>query len=101
MTGEENEAVWLEALDYQDILNSAPDAMVLVDAQGVICLVNKQTEKIFGYAHDELSGEPIDILVPADYSGHHEHPAVQEHKRPCPNWSDKSKSTNSIPRLKH
>jgi len=80
MTGEENEAVWLEALDYQDILNSAPDAMVLVDAQGVIGLINKQTEKIFGYARDKLSGEPIEILVPADYSGHHEHPAVQEHQ---------------------
>src|SRR5712691_1392361 len=46
------------------LLEAAPDAMVCADADGRITLVNAQTERLFGYARDELIGRPVEILVP-------------------------------------
>ena len=50
---------------FQGLLEAAPDAMVGVDAQGLIRLVNTQTERLFGYDRTELLGRHIEILVPA------------------------------------
>jgi PAS domain S-box-containing protein len=49
---------------FRQLIDSAPDAMVIVDQQGTILIVNAQTEKLFGYSRDELVGQPIEILVP-------------------------------------
>lgn len=49
---------------FRDILDSSPDAMILVDKDGNIALVNSQTEKIFGYSRDEMLGQPVELLVP-------------------------------------
>jgi PAS domain S-box-containing protein len=46
------------------LLEAAPDAMVCVDADGRIALVNAQAERLFGYARAELIGQPVEILVP-------------------------------------
>jgi PAS domain S-box-containing protein len=46
------------------LLEAAPDAMVCVDAGGLIVLVNAQTERLFGYRREELTGQPVEILVP-------------------------------------
>ncbi len=46
------------------LLEAAPDAMVCVDADGRIVLVNAQTERLFGYGRDELIGQPVEMLVP-------------------------------------
>jgi len=46
------------------LLDSAPDAMVVVDGAGRIAIVNSQTEKLFGYSRHELLGQSVEILVP-------------------------------------
>jgi PAS domain S-box-containing protein len=59
---------------FRDLLESAPDAMALVDQRGMIVLVNRQMEYLFGYSREELLNKNIDILIPARYRArHHEH----------------------------
>jgi protein-histidine pros-kinase len=59
---------------FRDLLESAPDAMVIVDAQGKIVLVNSQAVALFGWRHEEMLGQPIELLVPqrlrAAHPGH-------------------------------
>ena len=56
----------------RDLLESAPDAMVIVDARGRIVLVNAQSEKMFGYARQEMLGKKVELLVPEPYREQHE-----------------------------
>lgn len=56
-------------------VESAPNAMVMVDEEGRIVLVNSQTERLFGYARQELIGQPIEMLVPARLR--QQHPAYR------------------------
>ena len=53
------------------LLDSAPDAMVIAGDDGRIVLVNSQTEKLFGYKREELLGQPVEVLVPERFWGHH------------------------------
>ncbi len=48
----------------REVLAIAPDGMVLVDANGLIVLVNTRTEELFGYARHELIGKPVETLLP-------------------------------------
>jgi PAS domain S-box-containing protein len=49
---------------YEGLLESAPDAMVCVDADGRIMLINGQVERLFGYSRLELVGQFVEVLVP-------------------------------------
>ena len=57
---------------FQGLLESAPDAIVIVDTGGRIAIVNSQTERMFGYNRSELIGQPVEILVPERFHTRHE-----------------------------
>jgi len=56
---------------YRDLLESTPDAIVIVNNTGRIVLTNGQAEKIFGYDRGELRGKPVEVLLPERYRGDH------------------------------
>ena len=58
-------------LPERELLDAAPDAMVVVDEAGAILLVNRQTESMFGYSRDELLGQSVEILVPERFRARH------------------------------
>jgi rsbT co-antagonist protein RsbR len=49
---------------FRLIVESAPNAIVMANQEGIIVLVNSQTERLFGYTRDELIGQSVDLLVP-------------------------------------
>ena len=56
---------------YEGILDSSPEAMIIVDQNGTIRLVNSQTERLFLFSREELIGEQIEVLIPHRYRKTH------------------------------
>lgn len=52
-------------------VEASPAGMVVVDRKGMILLVNREIERLFGYSRKELIGEPVDMLVPMSAARHH------------------------------
>jgi PAS domain S-box-containing protein len=52
-------------------LDAAPDAMIIIDASGVIRYANRQVAALFGYPHDDVIGKEVEQLMPERYRGRH------------------------------
>jgi PAS domain S-box-containing protein len=75
-----------EAKLFRALLESVPDALVIVSSRGEIVLINAQTENLFGYRREELLGQPVELLVPerfrAAHSGHRQRFSIEPRVRP-------------------
>ncbi len=60
-----------EDVRFRKVIDSAPSAMVMINAIGQIEMVNRQTERLFQYSRAELLGQPVEILVPLRARQHH------------------------------
>lgn len=56
---------------FRLVVESAPNAMILVDNRGQIVMINKQTEILFEYSREDLIGKKVEILVPARFKDIH------------------------------
>jgi len=56
---------------FRALLDTAPDAMVIVDQRGSITLINGQAETLFGYTRSELVGQSIELLIPERFRAAH------------------------------
>src|SRR5438445_116884 len=56
---------------FRGLMESAPDAMVIVGGDGRMVLVNGQAERLFGYSRDELLGQGVEMLIPERFRGRH------------------------------
>jgi PAS domain S-box-containing protein len=50
---------------FHDLFESAPDATVIIEAQGMIRAASRQTARLFGYEREKLNGQPVEVLVSA------------------------------------
>ena len=71
-----NAQIQREQVRLRQLLEGAPDAMIISDARGCIQTVNDQTVRLLGYAREELIGESIDLLMPAGREGQADHRAL-------------------------
>src|SRR5262245_28708533 len=56
---------------YRQVVEAAPIAFIAINPEGIIELVNTQTERLFGYRREELLGQPVEMLVPLRFRGNH------------------------------
>ncbi len=71
-----------DGISARDVLEAAPDALVLVNETGEIVLVNEPAVQLFGYRRDELLGQPVEVLVPPAYRD----AQLRDHAAYISNW---------------
>ncbi len=67
---------------FRELLEAAPDAIMQVDAEGRIILLNRVTEDMFGYTRDELLGQPVNTLIPRELHARHAEHRAHYRQRP-------------------
>jgi PAS domain S-box-containing protein len=82
----EQGTISISSRELGPLLDVLPDALVIVNQQGTIVLVNKQAEKIFGYTQAELQGQTIEKLIPQRFRqlhvAHRQHYSKAPRTRP-------------------
>ena len=58
-------------MQFRQVVESAPNGMLMIDPQGTITMVNKQVEAMFGYSREELLGQPVELLIPQRFRLNH------------------------------
>ena len=61
----------LAEAQFRGLLESAPDGVLVADADGRIAVVNARMEQLFGYARKEMIGQPVEMLIPEDVRSRH------------------------------
>ncbi len=56
---------------FRDVVEYAPDAMIVINKDGEIVMMNSQTENLFGYSRQELLGKEIEVLIPMRFRKRH------------------------------
>ena len=56
---------------FRLVVEASPSALIMVNTEGSITLVNTQAEAVFGYTRHELIGRPIEMLIPERSRFHH------------------------------
>src|SRR5271168_1195989 len=56
---------------FRQMVEAAPNAVVMIGVSGRIEMVNAQAERVFGYGRDEMLGRPVEMLVPERFRAHH------------------------------
>ncbi len=71
---------------FRMLLESAPDAMIIIDEQGKIAIANAQAEEMFGYGRHQMLGQPVEMLLPERlrdaHVGHRQGFATEPRLRP-------------------
>ncbi|WP_394559458.1 CHASE domain-containing protein [Aquipseudomonas alcaligenes] len=61
---------------FRLVVEASPNAIVLIDGNGRLSMVNRQTEQMFGYSRDEMLGQPVEMLLPE--ATRERHPALRD-----------------------
>jgi len=69
---------------FRATIEAAPLAMVMVDADGCIVLVNREAERLFGYSRDELAGKNVEVLMPPRHRARHREFRLEFRHHPVP-----------------
>jgi PAS domain S-box-containing protein len=64
---------------FRQIFEAAPSALLVIDARGLVTLVNRRAERLFGYERAEILGQPVEMLVPERFR----RPFVEDDPRRC------------------
>ena len=68
---------------FRELLELAPDAIIEIDPDGRIVLLNEATQTLFGYERNELLGQPVEILIPGELRAEHRGFRKDYAKRPA------------------